>query len=539
MNILDIRNVINSTKFNNSNVDIIKFNGQEVWTAGYWLTKTGYPLTLTNSLGKKLKDYKIYGNSIRIIDKTGNIFDGNMQQGMYLYTNGTYLFVQNYICSANRIAIEQSTKYYINVIYSGSDTLSGKIIYYGEDGNFVSYAVIDNLGTNSFTTASNASYMALDICKTSGANITVDEIEDITISKTPISVEMKDFGDKTKNLFDINSAVRGKGLAWATGAYYNNETAIASDFIKIKKNENYVSKYYAQVILYDKNQEYISSIKGTTPVKSFEITNENCEYIKIAFKSSDNTGVVDFNNVNDIQLELGDKATSYEPYGYKIPVKISGKNLLDYNAVEDTNHYIIKTSGKTYTPSATGGTWRASDYIEVSPNTKYSFNEISATASAAGSAWYDENKNYISGFNATELANNGQIMTSPDNAKYLRHSFRIDGNYNSDWQNTIMISESDELVPYENYIEPSITNIYLDEPLCKFENNEDYIDFANQKIVRNVKVENGTYSQLVPPLEQAISLPEVTTIKGTCILSCDTTLVPSNMSATYKSSKNI
>ena len=307
---------------------------------------------------------------------------------------------------------------------------------------------------------------------------------------TPTSanpIEVKSVGEKTKNLFDISSAARGKGLAWTTGAYYNNETAIASDFIKIKNNENYVLKYYAQVILYDKNQEYISSIKGTTPVKSFEITNENCEYIKIAFRTSDNAGVADFNDVNDIQLELGDKATNYEPYGYKIPVKISGKNLLNYNVVEDTNQYIIKTNGKTYTPSSTGGSWRASDYIEVNPNTKYSFNEISATASAAGSAWYDENKNYISGFSATELANSGQVMTSPDNATYLRHSFRIDENYNTNWKNTIMISESGNLVPYENYVEPIITTIYLDEPLRKIGDYTDYIDIASKKVVRNIK----------------------------------------------------
>ena len=304
---------------------------------------------------------------------------------------------------------------------------------------------------------------------------------------TPDSpIEIKSVGDKTKNLFKVDY----KYTKAAYGIYvdYNDDGSI---YIHGTATKN-VSLYLTQTAFTLK--------AGTYTINS--PTSDSLTYVLPGYKTStfklteDMTATGVYINIKDgttidtvyyPQLEEGETSTSYEPYGYKIPVKISGKNLLNYNAVEDTNQYIIKTSGKTYTPSSTGGTWRVSDYIEVSPNTKYSFNEISATASAAGSAWYDENKNYISGFSATELANNGQIMTSPDNAKYLRHSFRIDGNYNSDWQNTIMISESDKLVPYENYIEPSITNVYLDEPLRKIGDYADYIDFASGKVVRNIK----------------------------------------------------
>lgn len=405
MNILDIRNVINSTKFNNSNVDIIKFNGQEAWTAGYWLTKTGYPLMLTNSLGKKLKDYKIYGNSVDAQDvgeKTDNIFNGNMQQGMYLYTNGTYLFVQNYICSTNRIAVEQNAKYYIDVMYSGSDTLSGKIIYYDESGSYVSYAVIDNLSTNSFTTLSNASYMALDICKTSGANITVDEIENITISKK----------------------------------------------------------------------------SGTT-----------------------------------------------EPYGYKVPIVVSGKNLFDKSDL--ISIYINATTGAITSIDNSSGN---ANFIPVIPSDTYVWSGFTGNTRTH---YYDKNYTWLS----SNVQASGGTFTVPENAYYIKF---CKGTPVSELQNyDIQLERGTTATTYEQYKTPITTNIYLDEPLRKFEDNEDYIDFTNQKIIRNVKVENGTYSQLVPPLEQTVSLPEIMTIKGTCILSCNTTLVPSNMSATYKSSKNI
>ena len=90
------------------------------------------------------------------------------------------------------------------------------------------------------------------------------------------------------------------------------------------------------------------------------------------------------------------------------------------------------------TPSSSS-TWHYSDYIPVVPGKTYYFNEASATASVAGSAWYDENKTYISGFNATTLKNAGQKYTAPANAKYLRHSFSV--SLNPNWEYDVLIYE--------------------------------------------------------------------------------------------------
>jgi len=51
----------------------------------------------------------------------------------------------------------------------------------------------------------------------------------------------------------------------------------------------------------------------------------------------------------------------------------------------------------------------------------------------------------------------------------------------------LMLTIGEETTEYEPYLEPIITNIYLDEPLRKLGDHADYIDFENQKVVRKIK----------------------------------------------------
>lgn len=71
------------------------------------------------------------------------------------------------------------------------------------------------------------------------------------------------------------------------------------------------------------------------------------------------------------------------------------------------------------------------------------------------------------------------------------------------------------------------TNIYLNEPLCKKGDYADYIDFKNQKLVK--------YSQSGESTEETVTLPQLPTIEGNCMISSDTTVQPSNMEIQYVS----
>lgn len=84
-------------------------------------------------------------------------------------------------------------------------------------------------------------------------------------------------------------------------------------------------------------------------------------------------------------------------------------------------------------------------------------------------------------------------------------------------------------------------NIYLDEPLRKIGDYADYIDFANQQIVRYVEVldDTGTltieesYQGLETPEIESIELPTISTYSGINTITVDTDVQPSNMSITY------
>lgn len=135
----------------------------------------------------------------------------------------------------------------------------------------------------------------------------------------------------------------------------------------------------------------------------------------------------------------------------KVFEKLSGKNLLNPATVPDDNKFINRNHGATTAPSATGGTWRYSDYIPIIGGTQYFFGQIHATATTAGSAWYDSNQDFISGVNATALKNADGILASPANAAYLRHSWRIDEGYNTDWEHTVYICVNGDLDHWEPY----------------------------------------------------------------------------------------
>ena len=68
-----------------------------------------------------------------------------------------------------------------------------------------------------------------------------------------------------------------------------------------------------------------------------------------------------------------------------------------------------------------------------------------------------------------------------------------------------------------------------------------YIDFKNQKVVRNVKVldDAGTlpigesYQGLSTPTEETIDLPTISTNEGTNIIEVDTTVSPSKIDIEY------
>lgn len=106
----------------------------------------------------------------------------------------------------------------------------------------------------------------------------------------------------------------------------------------------------------------------------------------------------------------------------------------------------------------------ASDYIEIKPNTNYYITKI---PSGNWGAWYDENKNYISGI----LGYQSQL--SPSNAKYMRLTVSYSQN-NLDYANSFMVSEGSTSRTFEKY----------GEKVCKnrIDDTNDKLDDVNKSL---------------------------------------------------------
>ena len=93
---------------------------------------------------------------------------------------------------------------------------------------------------------------------------------------------------------------------------------------------------------------------------------------------------------------------------------------------------------------------------------------------------------------------------------------------------------------YEPYIGET-KHIYLNEPLRKVGDYADYIDFKNQKVMRQIEVLDDTGTKSIdeslavvsPTTEESVSLPILKTVKGTSIMSVDTSIQPSNIKTKY------
>lgn len=178
---------------------------------------------------------------------------------------------------------------------------------------------------------------------------------------------------------------------------------------------------------------------------------------------------------------------TYEPYGYKIPVIINGKNLFDGNLLQgyypDSNmdDLVATTSNyrtlKIYLPS---GTYTFSSSVNI-----LIIRFITSTV-------YQQNPN------GNNLVKSYTFQIN-DNG-YISLSFRNESN--TAWDNSVDLQIEKGLIStsFETYYEPTTTNIYLDEP----------IEVNESKSLSDTNV-------------------NIPTINGTNILSIDTTVQPSNV----------
>ena len=200
---------------------------------------------------------------------------------------------------------------------------------------------------------------------------------------------------------------------------------------------------------------------------------------------------------SDIMLNEGSTALPYEPYGYKVPVKVEGKNLFN-NIWEQGN--IRADNGQ----KEASNIMICSDYFPVEYDKTYS---ISRTISEGYNnvRGYDASKNYIGG--GTTVCSVNNPFANSDTKKGI---FKITNSlvafvkfnhYSNNLNMKYMIVEGDytntPIPPYEPYREPVITNLYLPEQIKMVGDEAEYVDCGAQKLhrVRKNLLQNTASSQ--------------------------------------------
>lgn len=167
---------------------------------------------------------------------------------------------------------------------------------------------------------------------------------------------------------------------------------------------------------------------------------------------------------------------------------VSGANMLNPTTVPNDGKYIAKSNGQV---AGTASTWAHSGFIPVEEGKKYYFGYKPFTASAAGMAWYDSSKTYISGKSATEIRNSSQKLTAPSGASFVRFTWSTANGYDTDWRNTVYFCEDGAMTKFEPYVTPQTASV---ENLFAVGDTKDEQDIISGLLTHKVgiKVFDGT-----------------------------------------------
>lgn len=251
---------------------------------------------------------------------------------------------------------------------------------------------------------------------------------------------------------------------------------------------------------------------------------------------------------------VGDLVTDTESayYGkYDLPITVTGKNLLKYpyywtSRVRSGIMFTVNEDGTIMLSGTTTLSGTAIDDFTLAYETKIE----SGTYTVSGCPEGGSSRKYRIFLHIKDSSGNSRYISDIGNGatftvtatSTMTVSIRIGAEIGT--VNNLVFAPQIELGSTATEYEPykgETKHIYLDEPLRKVENYADYIDFKNQKVVRNVEVldDTGTktisesFGTLATPTEKSISASALKTFKGTSIISADTTVLPSNIKAKY------
>lgn len=318
--------------------------------------------------------------------------------------------------------------------------------------------------------------------------------------------------DLVENKFYTNKGtgtfLKGSNITSHPTPDYPQEVQSVGQIANFLKKENFKSGFISMT----KGEKYTVTTNSSYPnttyseriyvkqgdVIKFNIENYEAQRIRIRFfdESDINTGAysagVEKLNItadgyivllfldtltDDVKLE------AYKEVGakYEIPIKLSGKNLFD--GVWNIG-YIDHLTGEVNENHKKFA--HSKNFIKIEPNTNYYYSETTNTLPKMVVDYYDENKKFIQQTTPTTGS-----FKSLNNAHYIKiRTYEADEKYKNKLvagEFKCQIEKGNKPTDYEEYKEPVITKIYINEPLRKVGDNADYIDFKEKLVVKNIK----------------------------------------------------
>lgn len=333
------------------------------------------------------------------------------------------------------------------------------------------------------------------------------------------TVNSESVGDRTANLFDAE--IEQGALQGTDGTAVDSPRRVRSTGIQLSGGDYTISATGCDniiLLVYSTAADYIlRESKTSFQNLPFSFSLEGDRIVKFALKKFDDSSLTP-SDVSNIMLNSGSTALPYEPYGYKVPVTVEGKNLLQNTATSRTIGELTLTVNTDGSVTCNGRREQTSTFFTIGSVTTSGEIILSGCPSGGSSASFA-----MRAFSAT--VSNPRIyydigdscmLNTPDTYNI---DIRIQSNYACDNLTFYPMIRKADITDdtYEPYQPPVTTPIYLPEQIRKVGDEAEYIDYAEHK----QHFADGTFAD--------VTLPALPTIAGTNTLSVGTQVQPSKV----------
>lgn len=266
--------------------------------------------------------------------------------------------------------------------------------------------------------------------------------------------EIKSAGRKSKNLLNLQKQpdVKETYLGWKVS---DGRNVVLS--VKDKGNNADITGCYLGLSRTGGSSDGVVWVVNNGSVAVKEVVSKN-QYVSV-FPSNETT-VRKLLERFDIQVEYGNNATDYEPYGYFLDVKVTGKNLFNVNQFENPEN-IIGRKDFVLQPSEfkAGATYFCSAKVK---------GDMGALNRVRIDLFYEDGSKDGYYGNETSSGITKKSFMVRTTSKLIKIVFILQGGTNAKWTD-VMIEYGDKMTSYEAYQEPQPLTLTSDRPITKWD----------------------------------------------------------------------